>query len=44
MDNQQVLINELPNGKLSEDNYKLSDAPMPVAEAGQVVVKTKALQ
>ena len=42
MDNQQVLINELPNGKLSEDNYKLSDAPMPVAEAGQVVVKTKA--
>ena len=42
MDNQQVLINELPSGKLSEDNYKLSDAPMPVAEAGQVVVKTKA--
>ena len=42
MDNRQVLINELPNGKLSEDNYKLSDAPMPVAEAGQVVVKTRA--
>ena len=42
MDNQQVLINELPSGKLSEDNYKLSNAPMPVAEAGQVVVKTKA--
>ena len=42
MDNRQVLINELPSGKLSEDNYKLSDAPMPVAEAGQVVVKTRA--
>ena len=42
MDNRQVLINELPSGKLSEDNYKLSDAPMPVAESGQVVVKTRA--
>ena len=42
MDNRQVLINELPSGKLSEDNYKLSDAPMPVAEAGQGVVKTRA--
>ena len=42
MDNRQVLINELPSGKLSEDNYKLSNAPMPVAEAGQVVVKTRA--
>jgi NADPH-dependent curcumin reductase CurA len=40
--NRQVLIDTLPQGKLSIDNYRLVEAPMPEAGEGQVLVKTMA--
>jgi hypothetical protein len=40
--NQQVLIDSLPTGKLSADNYRLEESAMPVIGAGQVLVKTTA--
>jgi NADPH-dependent curcumin reductase CurA len=40
--NRQVLIDTLPQGKLSVDNYRLVEAPMPEAGEGQVLVKTMA--
>lgn len=40
--NRQVLIDTLPQGKLSADNYRLAEAPMPEAGEGQVLVKTMA--
>lgn len=39
-DNEQVLIESLPQGKLTEDNYRLEHAPMPQAADGEVLVKT----
>ena len=38
--NQQVLIDSLPKGKLSENNYRLAEGPMPEAADGEVLVKT----
>ncbi|TNF84933.1 MAG: NADP-dependent oxidoreductase [Gammaproteobacteria bacterium] len=38
--NQQVLIDSLPQGKLSADNYRLVESDMPVPEDGEVLVKT----
>ena len=42
MENQQVLIDRLPTGKLRAEDYKLTDSPMPVAGANQVLIKTLA--
>jgi NADPH-dependent curcumin reductase CurA len=42
MENQQILIDRLPTGKLRADDYKLAQAPMPEAGPGQVLVKTQA--
>jgi NADPH-dependent curcumin reductase CurA len=39
-DNQQVLIDSLPEGKLSADNYRLASAPLPEPGDGQVLVRT----
>ena len=41
MENRQVLIDQLPTGKLLAENYKIVEGPMPEAETGQVVIKTK---
>jgi NADPH-dependent curcumin reductase CurA len=38
--NPQVLIDSLPQGKLSANNYRLSEGPVPVLEDGEVLVKT----
>lgn len=40
--NQQVLIDSLPAGKLSADNYRLGESEAPVANAGEVLVRTTA--
>ena len=42
MENQQVLIERLPSGKLQAEDYRLADAPMPKAGSGQVLIKTLA--
>ena len=42
MENQQVLIDRLPTGKLRAEDYKLTDSPMPVAGPNQVLIKTQA--
>ena len=42
MENQQILIERLPSGKLQAEDYRLADAPMPEAGAGQVLIKTLA--
>lgn len=39
-ENTQVLIDTLPTGKLSADNYRLASGPMPEPAAGEVLVKT----
>jgi NADPH-dependent curcumin reductase CurA len=39
-DNQQVLIESLPVGKLTEDNYRLVDSPMPEPSPDEVLVRT----
>ena len=39
-DNQQVLIDSLPQGKLNADNYRLATAAMPVPDEGEVLVRT----
>ena len=42
MQNQQVLIDSLPSGKLTADNYRLADLAMPEIGPGQVLIKTMA--
>ena len=42
MNNKQVLIDQLPTGKLAAENYKLVDGPMPEVNSGEVLIKTKA--
>ena len=42
MENQQILIDRLPTGKLRANDYKVAQAPMPEAGPGQVLVKTQA--
>jgi NADPH-dependent curcumin reductase CurA len=39
-DNQQVLIDSLPQGKLEAGHYRLHAAPMPTPGDGEVLVKT----
>ena len=41
-DNQQVLIDALPQGKLREDNYRLVTTPLPEPGDNEVLVKTLA--
>jgi NADPH-dependent curcumin reductase CurA len=41
-DNQQVLINSLPQGKLTADNYRLEVTAIPEVGDGEVLVKTSA--
>ncbi len=41
-DNRQVLIDSLPEGRLTESNYRLADAPLPAPGDGEVLVKTLA--
>lgn len=38
--NQQVLIDSLPSGKLSTDNYRLTESPMPEPGDGEVLIRT----
>ena len=38
--NLQVLIDKLPTDKLTPDTYRLAEAPAPVPEDGEVLVKT----
>ena len=40
MENQQVLIDRLPSGKLKSDDYRLVDGPMPELGPDQVLIKT----
>ncbi len=40
--NQQVIIDQLPQGKLEASHYRLETNPMPEAGAGQILVRTKA--
>ena len=40
MQNKQVLINSLPEGKLEESNYKLVESDMPQVKTDEVLVKT----
>ena len=42
MRNQQVLIDSLPQGKLSASNYRLAESEIAPPAAGQVLVKTTA--
>ncbi|MBT3426302.1 MAG: NADP-dependent oxidoreductase [Gammaproteobacteria bacterium] len=42
MKNQQILIDQLPSGKLSADNYRLEENEIGRPEAGEVLVKTEA--
>ncbi|MDB2646109.1 NADP-dependent oxidoreductase [Pseudomonadales bacterium] len=42
MQNQQVLIDSLPTGKLTADNYRLAESAMPEMGSGQVLIKTVA--
>ena len=39
-ENQQVLIDSLPVGKLTEQNYRFAEAPIPKLGAEEVLVKT----
>lgn len=39
-DNQQVLIDSLPQGKLEAGHFRLHAAPMPIPGDGEVLVKT----
>lgn len=40
--NHQVLIDNLPTGKLQTSDYRLTEAPMPVAGDGEVLIETTA--
>lgn len=39
-ENRRILINSLPEGKLSEDNYRLESAPIPEPGEGEVLCRT----
>ncbi|MEM7278791.1 MAG: NADP-dependent oxidoreductase [Pseudomonadota bacterium] len=42
-ENQQILINSLPEGKLAADNFRVETAPMPKPGQDEVLVRTAAL-
>ena len=37
--NRRVLLAEMPAGKLGVENFRIDEAPMPVAQDGQVLVR-----
>jgi NADPH-dependent curcumin reductase CurA len=39
--NRQFILTELPQGKLSADHFKLTEAPIPTPEDGQALVRTR---
>ncbi|HEX4180754.1 MAG TPA: NADP-dependent oxidoreductase [Caulobacteraceae bacterium] len=39
--NRQIILAELPQGKLATGHFKLTEAPVPTPEDGQVLVKTR---
>jgi len=39
--NRQFILTELPQGKLQSSHFKLTEAPVPTAGEGQVLVKTR---
>ena len=39
--NRQIILTELPQGKLAPSHFKLAQGPMPVAGEGQVLVRTR---
>jgi NADPH-dependent curcumin reductase CurA len=39
--NRQIILTELPQGKLAPAHFKLAEGPMPVAGEGQVLVRTR---
>ena len=41
MDNRQIVLESLPQGKLSPDHFRLQTAPRPQPEDGQVLVRTR---
>ena len=43
MENRQILIDSLPEGKLAESNYKLTAGPVPVAGDDEVLCQTIAI-
>ena len=43
MENRQILIDSLPEGKLAESNYKLAASPVPEAGNGEVLCQTIAI-
>ena len=42
MENQQVLIDRLPSGKLQVSDYRLKDSAMPEIRDDEVLIKTQA--
>ena len=42
MNNAQILIDQLPQGKLAADHYRMVDSPAPSPGDGQVLVRTQA--
>ena len=40
--NTQVLIDSLPQGKLTADNYRIAESPVPEIGDGEVLVQTTA--
>jgi len=43
MDNRQIVIDSLPDGKLAESNYKLTASPIPATQNGDVLCQTIAI-
>jgi NADPH-dependent curcumin reductase CurA len=39
MTNRQIIVAELPTGELTPDNFALSETPMPVPAAGEVLLR-----
>ena len=43
MKNSQIVIDSLPEDKLSHDHFRQINAPLPDVESGQVLIKTAAI-
>ena len=39
--NRQILLAEIPKGKLGPEHFRLSEAPMPVPKAGEVLARVR---
>src|SRR5215475_7901625 len=44
MTNRQILIAELPKGKLGQEHFRMAEAALPSPKDGEVLVKAKYLQ